>query len=160
MDQAICIAILFLILFSLLFRRRRRSVSVLPQYSAAPGAPASNQNQGPYLSYPMNQQQPPPAREDSFVPPPPYPGKREAAETEENSGYGYPSHPPPDNSVPASGGFVNPSDPRPSTPPPAHLPAQPNVCPQFRLGRDHADTFTHIGPGILIQSRLVYFQRF
>ncbi|PIL24858.1 hypothetical protein GSI_12745 [Ganoderma sinense ZZ0214-1] len=130
---AICIAILFLILFGLMFRRRRRAATVLPQYSSASGVPESNQNQGPYLSYPMNQQQawgghhsPPRPPREEFAPPPPYPGKREPDGTEENSGYGYPNPPPPDNGVLASGGFINPSNPHTHTPPPAHVPAHSN----------------------------------
>ena len=121
-----------------MFRRRSRRVTVLPQYSAPSAAPGINQNQGPYLSYPMNQQQawgghhtPPRPPREEFVPPPPYPGKRESDDTEENSGYGYPNPPPPDDAVPISGGFTNPSNPHPHTPPPAHLSAHTNVCLGF-----------------------------
>ncbi|KAI9062793.1 hypothetical protein FKP32DRAFT_1604213 [Trametes sanguinea] len=95
---AICFALLFLLAFSLFFRRRRRGGPILP-WQAVP-AVTQNINQRPYTSQPVlaggyrpPSGPPPPPGEP--MPPPPYPGKPPAYDSEENSGYGYPPPPPP-----------------------------------------------------------------
>ena len=122
---AICFAILFLIAFSLIFRRRRRGGPILPWQAVPP--PTQNLNQGPYSGYPLQSQgsyyppppgPPPPPSEP--MPPPPYPGKPPAYDTEENSGYGYPQSPHQDGTeAPHPGGFVAPGSPH--SPPVAHV---------------------------------------
>lgn len=106
-----------------------------------------NQNQGPYLSYPLGYQQPHqqqpgagrdyqpppgPPPEGEFAPPPPYPGKPKGYDGEENSGYGYPNAP---EYAPSPGGFVAP--PSPDSPPPAHVNSDVRVSPRHPHG--HAD---------------------
>ncbi|RDX50859.1 hypothetical protein OH76DRAFT_1402073 [Lentinus brumalis] len=130
---AISIAILFLICFALMFRRRRRGLTVLPSYAGGNliGSnnhnPPVNQNQGPYASYPMSNQQawggyqapPGPPPQGDFVPPPPYPGKPVPYDGEANSGYGHPTVP--GQEAPKPGGFVVPQESQtPNSPAPAH----------------------------------------
>ncbi|KAI0664553.1 hypothetical protein C8Q70DRAFT_244560 [Cubamyces menziesii] len=132
---AICFAILFLIAFSLIFRRRRRGGPILPWQSVPPST--QNLNQGPYSGYPLQSQgsyyppppgPPPPPSEP--MPPPPYPGKPPAYDTEENSGYGYPQSPHQDGTeAPHPGGFVVPGSPH--SPPVAHVNDNPH-SPWFR----------------------------
>ncbi|KAI0730877.1 hypothetical protein C8Q76DRAFT_793004 [Earliella scabrosa] len=138
---AICIAVLFLCVFSLMFRRRRRGLTVLPRYGApwpSGNQQQHNQNQGPYAAYPMANQYPqqswggyqppsgPPPQSDP-APPPPYPGKSQGYDGEENSGYGYSNAP--QEGSPKPGGFVAPGTP--SSPPPAHVNTN---SPWFRSG--------------------------
>lgn len=142
--SAICFAILFFIVISLFFRRRRRGVPMLPwQGNTVPlGTHYPNPNQSAYPA--MNHQpswgpgagayQPPPGPPPPAepMPPPPYIAKPPAYDGEENSGYGNPQSPTQQSQeAPQPGGFVVPQSPH--SPAAAHVNSSvsPRLCVKF-----------------------------
>lgn len=141
---AVCFAIICLLFFNVVSRRRRRGAPIIPAYnprswSTGYNQQNQNQNQGPYLSYPLGYQQPgsrgddyqppagpPPPR--GSTPPPPYPGQVKGYDGEANSGYGYPNIPAQVPSAPPNGSAV------PETP---HTPPAAHVHPDVRSSRTH-----------------------